>query len=104
MADEALAPLPRPFFHQPSGAVRFWVPMLGGRPMGAILSKEVLRYRFDAQPDGSDAVAVYEAHRGEIDATSNLDAGRVVIAEVVDVIQDGVSVVAAFPASARADL
>jgi hypothetical protein len=65
---DASGVLPPPTFHQDSGAVRFWVATPEGPPIGAILSKQVLQYRFDAQPDGSDAVAMYEANRGDIDA------------------------------------
>jgi hypothetical protein len=61
-------PLPLPFFHQDSGAVRLWVQVPGGVPIGAILSKQLLEYRYQAKPDGSDAVATYTAHRSEIDA------------------------------------
>jgi Protein of unknown function (DUF1488) len=64
----AVGPLPPPFFHPDSAAVRFWVQAPGGTPIGAILTKQVLQYRFEAKPDGSDAVALYEAHRSEIDA------------------------------------
>jgi hypothetical protein len=70
------APLPRPYFHEPSGAVRFWVALHDAPPMGAILSKEVLRYRFDAAADGRDAVAAYESHRDEIDAAVLLRVSR----------------------------
>jgi hypothetical protein len=62
------APLPPPFFHQDSEGVRFWVRLPAGVPIGAILTKPLLHYRFDAKPDGSDAVAIYEKHRSEIDA------------------------------------
>jgi hypothetical protein len=62
------AALPPPWFHQESGGVRFWVAVPGGKPIGAILSKQVLHYRFNARADGSDAVALYEAHRAIIDA------------------------------------
>jgi hypothetical protein len=48
--------------------VRFWVAVPGSPPIGAILTRQALQYRFDAQADGSDAVALYEAHRSEIDA------------------------------------
>jgi hypothetical protein len=69
VSDEvARGPLPPPSFHPDSGAVRFWVAMPAGQPIGASLSKQVLHYRFDAQADGSDAVATYEANRSEIDA------------------------------------
>lgn len=60
--------LPSPWLHPDSGAVRFWVALPEGKAVGAILSKQVLQYRFNAQSDGSDAVATYEANRGEIDA------------------------------------
>ncbi len=62
------AALPAPFFHQDSQALRFWVQVPGGVPIGAILTKPLLHYRFDAKPDGSDAVSIYQKHRGEIDA------------------------------------
>lgn len=65
---EASAALPLPFFHPDSGAVRFWVQVPGAVPIGAIVAKQVLHYRFGAQLDGSDAVATYETHRAEIDA------------------------------------
>ena len=64
----AAAALPAPFFHQDSQALRFWVRLPDGAPIGAILTKQLLHYRFEAQPDGSDAVALYEAHRSDIDA------------------------------------
>ena len=64
----AAAALPPPFFHQDSQTVRFWVQVPGGAPIGAILTKQLLHYRFEAQPDGSDAVALYEKHRSDIDA------------------------------------
>ena len=64
----AVAALPQPFFHQDTEALRFWVQVPGGVPIGAILTRQLLHYRFDAKPDGSDAVAIYEAHRGDIDA------------------------------------
>jgi hypothetical protein len=60
--------LPPPTFHDESGAVRFWVQVPGGQPIGAILTKPVLLYRFGAKADGSDAVATYQVHRAEIDA------------------------------------
>lgn len=62
------AALPAPFFHQDSEALRFWVQVPGGAPIGAMLTKQLLHYRFDANPDGSDAVAIYERHRSDIDA------------------------------------
>lgn len=57
-----------PSFDPDSGSLRFWVAMPAGQPIGAILSRQVLHYRFHARIDGSDAVTIYETHRGEIDA------------------------------------
>ena len=63
-AGSALQP---PWLHPDSGAVLFQVTLAAGAPIGAILSKEVLRYRYQARADGADAVALYEANRQEID-------------------------------------
>jgi hypothetical protein len=60
--------LPPPSFHEDSGTLRFWVMLPEGRPMGASVSRQVLHYRFQARLDGSDAVATYAAHCGEMDA------------------------------------
>ena len=60
--------MPAAAFDPDSGVLRFWVAMPASPPMGAILSRQVLHYRFQGAMDGSDAVARYEAHRGEIDA------------------------------------
>ena len=62
------AELRPPSFDPDSGSLRFWVAMPAGPPIGAILSRQVLHYRFHARIDGSDAVTIYETHRGEIDA------------------------------------
>lgn len=64
----AATALPAPFFHQDTEALRFWVQVPGGVPIGAMLTRQLLHYRFDAKPDGSNAVALYEAHRSELDA------------------------------------
>lgn len=58
---------PSPFFHEASGAVRFWVLIDGGRYVGASITKETLHYRFHANLSGTDAVATYEAHHRSID-------------------------------------
>jgi Protein of unknown function (DUF1488) len=68
VTDPVAAPLPAPFFHQDSEALRFWVQVPGGAPIGAMLTKQLLHYRFDAKADGSDAVALYERHRRDLDA------------------------------------
>jgi hypothetical protein len=57
-----------PFFHEGSGAVRFWVLTESGAYVGATVSKETLHYRFKADISGSDSVASYQANRQEIDA------------------------------------
>ena len=59
---------PDPFFHDPSDALRFWVAMDDGNFVGASISKATLHFRFKADMSGADAVAVYTAHREEIDA------------------------------------
>lgn len=59
--------LPAAFFHEGTGAVRFWVLNEAGEAMGAIISQQTLRYRFKGKDDGSDALVTYAAHREEID-------------------------------------
>lgn len=58
----------QPFFHLESGALRFWVDVGGGTLVGASISTRALHYRLHGDLSGSDAVAVYLAHREEIDA------------------------------------
>jgi hypothetical protein len=60
--------LPQPYLHTESEGVRFWVATANAQSVGAILSKQVLRYRFGARPDGGDALAIYHANRGDIEA------------------------------------
>jgi hypothetical protein len=60
---------PQAFFHEESGAVRFWVRTAAGGWMGAIARKQVLRFRFGAMESGDDALKVYQDHQHEIDAT-----------------------------------
>ena len=57
-----------PYFHPDSGALRFWVDVGGGTLMGASISAQTLHYRFKGELNGSDAVAVYQLNRAEIDA------------------------------------
>jgi hypothetical protein len=66
LQDEAV--LPSPWFHTDSGGLRFWVALPDGPPMGAVLSARLLQLLYEASPDGSDAVAVYESNRRVIDA------------------------------------
>jgi hypothetical protein len=60
--------VPEAFFHEDSGALRLWVAMPSGPPIGAILSRQVLHYRFGGRLDGSDALATYQGQRHDIDA------------------------------------
>lgn len=59
---------PEAFFHEDSGAVRFWVRTDAGGWMGAMVRKEVLQYRFRAAASGVDALKTYREHQAEIDA------------------------------------
>jgi hypothetical protein len=55
------------FFHLESGKLRFWVSQDDGSSIGATISKETLHYRFGGAVDGENALAIYEAHRTQID-------------------------------------
>ena len=61
---------PVPFFHDPSGAVRFRVAADDGEFVGASVAKATPHFRFEADMGGADAVAVYRVHREEIDAAT----------------------------------
>jgi hypothetical protein len=61
-------PPPAPFFHEDSGAVRFWVLADADHFVGASMSKEALHYRFQSGLAGSEALASYLLHQNEIDA------------------------------------
>lgn len=61
-------PLPAPFFHEDSAAVRFWVQMDSGQQVGATVSKQTLHFRFHAEMSGDHALASYLANRVIIDA------------------------------------
>jgi len=56
-----------PFFHQESGAVRFWVP-IDGQMIGASISRETLHYRFRPTSKGEDPLETYTAHAADIAA------------------------------------
>ena len=60
--------LPPPVLRVESDALRFWVRLTDQRTMGASVSRPVLHHRYRGRPDGSDAVAIHDANRGEIDA------------------------------------
>jgi len=50
-----------PFFHEASGAVRFWV-QIDAQWVGASIAKEILHYRY--RPDGrdEDPMETYRSH------------------------------------------
>lgn len=56
-----------PFFHNDSGAVRFWVD-IDGLTVGATIGKETLHYRFAAQRTDDEPLATYLANAAEIHA------------------------------------
>ena len=66
--DDDANPTRQAFFHEESGAVRFWVRTPAGGWMGAIARKQVLHFRFGASDSGVDALKIYHDHRQEIDA------------------------------------
>ena len=55
-----------PFFHVPSGTVRFWV-TVDGLPVGASIGKETLHYRYQPYATDDDPLATYLDHAAEID-------------------------------------
>lgn len=68
MPIDPLTPLPHPFYHPDSGAVRFWVRLPDGSAMGAIVRREILHHCFQGALDGDVSVDTFEAHRAEIEA------------------------------------
>ena len=56
----------RPFFHEPSGTVRFWV-AIHGLPMGASIGKETLHYRYHPLRTDDDSLQTYLNNATEID-------------------------------------
>ena len=56
-----------PSFHEPSGAVRFWV-QVDSLLVGASISRETLHYRFRPDARGEDPLETYKAHAADIDA------------------------------------
>jgi hypothetical protein len=60
--------LPQAYFDDIAGIVYLWVRTAAGLPMGAMLRKEVLHFRFGAAMSGVDALKTYQHHRTEIEA------------------------------------
>jgi hypothetical protein len=61
--------LPQAYFDDAAGVVYLWVRTAAGIPMGAMLRKEVLHFRFGAALSGVDALKTYQHHRAEVEAT-----------------------------------
>jgi hypothetical protein len=51
-----------PYFDLGTGRLRFWVPVDDNPSFGATITKETLHYRFNGQPDGSDALSIYQVN------------------------------------------
>ena len=58
---------PEPFFHLPSGTVRFWV-LVNGEFVGASIRREILHYRYHATQTDDDPMVTYAANLIEIHA------------------------------------
>jgi hypothetical protein len=61
------AETPEPFFHLPSGTVRFWVPV-NGQFVGSSIRREILHYRYHATQTDDDPMVTYAANLAEIHA------------------------------------
>lgn len=60
--------LPEPYFHDDTGALRFWVRSENAGFVGASVRKQILHYHFKSASDGTDAVQTYRAHQDLFDA------------------------------------
>lgn len=58
---------PAPFFHDASGAVRFWVLTGQGSFIGATIGRETLHYLFEDERSRAEPVALYLKHHRVID-------------------------------------
>jgi len=56
-----------PCIHDSSGAIRFYV-RINGIPVGALVSKEALHYRYRPDANGEDAMDTYLANAADIEA------------------------------------
>jgi hypothetical protein len=56
-----------PFFHQESGAVRFWVP-INDQFVGASISRDTLHYRFRPNARDDDPMDTFTANTRDIHA------------------------------------
>jgi hypothetical protein len=55
-----------PFFHEATGAVRFWV-KVGDALVGASVSRETLHHRYRPEGRGEDPLETYKAHAVDLD-------------------------------------
>jgi hypothetical protein len=55
-----------PFFHEASGAVRFWI-LVDGTPLGASISREALHHRYRPTTHGDDPLETYLANAADIE-------------------------------------
>lgn len=61
------ATTPEPFFHLPSGTVRFWV-LVNDQFVGSSIRREILHYRYHATQTDDDPMVTYAANLAEIHA------------------------------------
>jgi len=59
--------IPPAFFHQDSDSVRFWI-SIDDAPMGAIISRRTLHFRFRPGVLDDDPMETYKAFSEEIEA------------------------------------
>lgn len=55
-----------PFFHEATGAVRFWV-MVDDKPIGASVSREALHHRYRPDARGEDPLETYKSHASDLE-------------------------------------
>jgi hypothetical protein len=60
--------VPAAYYHELSGAVRFWVLIDDGSIVGATINKQTLHYSLGADFAGTDALETYTANGELIDA------------------------------------
>jgi Protein of unknown function (DUF1488) len=56
-----------PYFHEPTGSVRFWV-LVDDELVGATIRRETLHYRYQAHMTDDDPLQTYSANSADIDA------------------------------------
>jgi len=56
-----------PFFHEASGAVRFWI-VVDGKPFGASVSREALHHRYRPTMHDDEPLETYLANAADIEA------------------------------------